>query len=312
MSSVDVTILLPVYKEPDDYIIKSVDSILNQTFSQFKLLIALDDPKNDRIVRLLEKLKKKDERIEYYINDKNLGLPKSLNRMLDRVDTKYIARMDADDISLGNRLAIQFEYMETNPNVDLCGTNIIYIDKDGKEIFRKGHLPSNERIIRKSLKYIDVFCHPTFFAKASVIKKVRYRDIHFAEDYDLICRLVEQDYKITNIDKYLLKYRQGSASPRKSYIQRVNSGDIQRFYSRHELSKIDLEQLTKNNEKNLSEKEIDSYWNACKTYEKAIQHIKGGHRMRAMPFVLRSWIQSKLMRENIHKAIMFRGFLIKA
>lgn len=312
MNSVDVTILLPIYKEPDDYIIKSVDSILNQTFSQFKLLIALDDPRNDRIIRLLEKLKEKDERIEYYINDKNLGLPKSLNRMLDRVNTKYIARMDADDISLDNRLAIQFEYMETNPEVDLCGTNIIYIDKEDKEVFRKGHLPSNEITIRKSLKYIDVFCHPTFFSKASVMKKVRYRDIHFAEDYDLICRLVEQGYKITNIDQYLLKYRQGSASPRKSYIQRVNSGDIQRFYRRHQLSKIDLEQLSKDKEKGFSEKEIDKYWNACNTYERAIQHIKKGHRVKAIPVVLCSWFQSKLMRENIHKAIMFRGFLIKA
>ena len=112
-----VTVLMPVYN-CEKYLRESIESILNQTFKDFEFLI-INDGSSDKSAEIVESYN--DNRINFVQNEKNIGLAASLNRGLDIAKGEYIARMDADDISLPERLEKQVRFMETNPQIGICG-----------------------------------------------------------------------------------------------------------------------------------------------------------------------------------------------
>ena len=112
-----ISVLMPVYN-CSKYIYNSTISILNQTFSDFELII-IDDCSTDNTVDILKKFN--DERIVLIVKQKNTGITNSLNYALDIAKSKYIARMDGDDISNIDRLEKQYEFMEGHPDVVMCG-----------------------------------------------------------------------------------------------------------------------------------------------------------------------------------------------
>ncbi len=98
-----LTCLMTTYNENGIILETAINSILNQTYQNFDFLIIVDNPDNSEIISVLEDYSKKDNRIRYIINKKNMGLPMALNKGIDMIRTKYIARMDADDIALPER-----------------------------------------------------------------------------------------------------------------------------------------------------------------------------------------------------------------
>lgn len=234
----DVTILLPLYNEKIEIIEQAINSIQNQTLRNFILNVTLDNPANQCIIEYMKKKEQDDERIVFSINEINLGLAGTLNRMLKKANTKYIARMDADDISFKQRLEKQYNYMQFHPEVDLCGTNIIYINAEGVCIKKNEKIPTTDIDIKKCLKYKNVMSHPTYFAKTKVMKKILYReDIKYAQDYDFICRFAEQGYKINNIEEYLLYYRvPESLALQKVLLQNMTAFYVKKYYRRGEIS----------------------------------------------------------------------------
>lgn len=102
------------YKEDIRYLKESINSILNQTYTDFELIFLLDNPSNKDITDLLNDYCKKDKRIRFFINEENLALAKTLNKALTFVKGEYIARMDADDVSMPNRLEAQLNYLLKN------------------------------------------------------------------------------------------------------------------------------------------------------------------------------------------------------
>lgn len=256
-----VTVLLPMYSEKIEYAIAAIESILNQTLQELSLFIILDNPQNNELKQLIMEYKEKDERIQYWINDKNLGLPASLNKLIEKVETPYIARMDADDISNLQRLEKQYMYMKEHPNVDLCGTNIIYINQSGEIIKKNKKIPQKYNTIKCCLKYKNCFSHPTFFCKTEMMRKVMYREnLRYAQDYDFVCRCVEYKYVLVNMDEYLLKYRIGNISDSKMLRQNMTAYFVKKCYRKNELiytksidQDIDYE-IEKYGEKNLIER----------------------------------------------------------
>ena len=146
-----ISIIMSTYKEEESLLRQSIESILKQTYRDFEFIIILDNPENEMHKRVIEEYVLRDSRIHFYINEKNMGLTHSLNRGIDLAKGEYIARMDADDISLVDRLERQLEYLEKN-HYDLIGgiTEMInedgslsyksvkeeYVDKNGKLQFR--------------------------------------------------------------------------------------------------------------------------------------------------------------------------------
>lgn len=232
-SKPSVSILLPMYNESLQYAELSVNSILNQSFEDFELIIALDNPQNQILCDYVRDISSIDSRVRFIKNERNIGLPATLNRMIDSVTTKYIARMDADDISLPTRLEKQFRFMEANEDVDLCGTKILYIDSNGDPVKGEWKTSLTHKSIAKQLKINVTIAHPTYFCKSDMMKNLHYREsLIYAQDYDFLCRAVESGYKLANIDEFLLKYRLGTTSPKKVTRQMVTAYFVKKYYKK--------------------------------------------------------------------------------
>jgi glycosyltransferase involved in cell wall biosynthesis len=154
----------------------------------------------------LKQLTKKDNRIVLFRNEQNLKLVKTLNNMIAHANGKYIARMDADDISLPERIEKQVVWLETHSDYVICGTNVWYITEEGKK-FRKSHIPSTNEEINRAKYYKSPFLHPSIMITREVISAYLYKDGYFtAEDYELWLRILEK-HKGYNLKEKLLLYR---------------------------------------------------------------------------------------------------------
>lgn len=191
-----VTVLMPVYNT-EKYLREAIDSILNQTFKDFEFLI-INDASTDRTREILQSYH--DPRIKVINNRKNLGLAKSLNKGLKIAKGKYIARMDADDISLPERLKKQIRFMEKNQSVGLLSSFWFSIDGQGKKI--QVHQAFNGK------HAVHFICHGSVMIRKDFLQRVSfYREVfEYSEDSDLWLRLSEV-CDVRSLKEPLYKYR---------------------------------------------------------------------------------------------------------
>ena len=116
-----VSVIMSNYNTPEEFLRASIESVLNQTYSNFEFII-VDDCSTDNSLEIIKSYQ--DERIVVLENKENLGITKSLNRGLEIAKGEYVARMDADDISFPKRFETQVEYLKNNPQVIVCGTGV--------------------------------------------------------------------------------------------------------------------------------------------------------------------------------------------
>jgi len=193
MDSPTVTVLMPVYNG-EQFLRESLESILSQTFGDFEFLI-IDDGSTDNTWNILQEYAGADKRIILIQNPQNIGLTRTLNCGLELARGKYIARMDADDVSLPNRLQKQVEYMELHPEVGVLGTDVSYIDSTGK-VLRRG-LAKHERIespalVRWKLFWKCALYHPTVMVRRALLEQtgLSYEpEFETAQDYSLWAHL---------------------------------------------------------------------------------------------------------------------------
>ena len=214
-----VTVLMPVYNG-QKYLRKAIDSILNQTFTDFEFLI-INDGSTDNTEKIIKSYS--DPRIRLINNKKNLGLVTSLNNGIDLAKGKYIARMDCDDISLPNRLKYQLKFMDNNPKIKISGTWAKTIGDKKKIPLKKYTKPKD---IKANLLFETAFIHPTVIIKKIIIKKYNlYYDKHFqhSEDKELWER-ASNYFPLANLNKILLLRRVHAKSISKTYsnIQKEN------------------------------------------------------------------------------------------
>lgn len=212
MDSIDknpplLTVLMSVYNEPIGWLHESIDSILNQTYSAFEFIIVNDNPSRAELKELLNTYQNKDSRIVIVDNETNIGLTKSLNKGLAIVKGKYIARMDADDISLPQRFEKQIQFMQAHPSVIVCGTQIKRIGSKTKSF--PVRMKCDSLSIKAEMLFDSSLVHPSVIIRKSVLddNKLRYdEEYKQAQDY----RLWEQLYDFgdfANLDELLLLYR---------------------------------------------------------------------------------------------------------
>lgn len=236
-----ISVIMSTYKENESQLRQSIESILNQTYTDFEYIIILDYPENELHKSIIRDYASKDKRIRFYVNDKNIGLAESLNRGIQLANGDYIARMDADDISLPDRLENQFKYLTAN-NYDLIGGITQMINENGELIYNISKVPSNFNKIKKALKYGQVIAHPTWLGKKDVFVKLNgYRKIPLCEDYDFTLRAILKGYTISNINKTVLQYRMTSNSISRNnlYDQYLYAKYIAKEYSKGNVADID-------------------------------------------------------------------------
>jgi glycosyltransferase involved in cell wall biosynthesis len=186
------------------YLKEAVESILKQTYKNFEFII-IDDASTDKSWEYLNSLK--DKRIKLIRNKKNLGLAASLNVALRLARGDYIARMDADDVSLANRIEIQKKFLMSHPSIDICGTWADLINEDGQVIGEKKY-PTKDIDIKNALARFSAIVHPTIMTKVKVYRQLKGYDPKFdlAEDYEFLLRAKDK-FKMANISQKLLLWR---------------------------------------------------------------------------------------------------------
>lgn len=210
-----VTVIMSTFNEKVEEVESAVSSILNQTYKHFELIIVLDNPDNEKIITVIENYARSNSKIKIIYNQKNLGLAQSLNKAIRLAKGKYIARMDADDISFPNRIDKEVKYLKKY-NLDMVATNRIDINEKGEQLNIKSKLPKTKSV-NKILPIGNFITHPTILIKADVIKDVKgYRDFRSSQDYDLWLRIITEGYKIGILDEPLLYYRVRANSISKS------------------------------------------------------------------------------------------------
>ena len=209
MSKPKITVLMSVYNG-EKYLRQAIDSILSQTFKDFEFLI-INDNSTDKTAKILQRYN--DSRIKTINNKKNMGLTKSLNIGIRKAQGKYIARMDADDISLSNRLHKQFQFLENHKNIGVVGSSVYLINQSGGKI-EKQSIPQKHFLIKWNYFTGSSMSHPTIMIRAKVLKVNLYNENFIsAQDAELFSRLLfDKNIKFANLDNCLLKYRKHSNS----------------------------------------------------------------------------------------------------
>ncbi len=201
-----ISVIMSVYNG-EQFLQEAVDSILKQTFADFEFII-IEDASTDNTQKLLEQNQLNDSRIKIIKKEKNkgpAGFIQNLNIGLENATGKYIARMDADDISTPDRFQKQVNFLEKNPQTFLVGSQVQCIDESGDETKILRAPGENKTIRKKMLKNISLF-HPVIMFRN--IPEIHYREkMLYCEDYDLYFRLMLGNYKFANIKRSLLKYR---------------------------------------------------------------------------------------------------------
>jgi glycosyltransferase involved in cell wall biosynthesis len=205
---------MPVYNA-EKYIKYSIESILNQTFFNYEFII-IDDGSTDSSLNIIQTYN--DKRIKLYKNEFNLGVIETLNIGIDISKGAFIARMDADDISLPTRFEKQILFLKKNIDVGLCGTWTKLIDEFGN-ISGIDKTIKNHEAIKSNLLFKNQIDHPTVMIRKELLKNNKYNINYFnCEDYELWSRLIFIT-KFHNIQEYLLLYRQHCSNISKSKIE---------------------------------------------------------------------------------------------
>lgn len=215
-----ISVVMGVYSESDNWVNAAVESILNQTFSDFEFIIINDNPEDPRIKNLLDYWTEKDARIKIIENTKNIGLTKSLNLGLKVARGKYIARMDADDISLPFRLKVQYDFMENHKEYLICGANafVLIEEKKTDKIISK---PVDHKDIISNIYYQSPMIHPTFFFR-NIEGLVYDSNFKYAQDYAFLVSLLTKG-RFYNCPEPLIYYRRSSSQITNNKLKEQNT-----------------------------------------------------------------------------------------
>lgn len=195
-----------------DTLPQTLDSLIGQTFKDFVCYIC-EDGSGDKTLDVIKEYAAKDSRFILLQNEHNMGLSHCLNKGINASTTKYIARMDGDDIAEPDRFEKQFNFLEQNQDIDFCGGAIRYFDSNG---FWGNHIYP-ERPEPKDYLFTSPFCHPTVMYRKDSLLKMKGSDGTFyseskkigrSEDYDLFMRMQAAGLKAYNFQDYLLQYRE--------------------------------------------------------------------------------------------------------
>lgn len=196
-----ISAILPVFNA-EQYLAQAIESILNQTFTNYELII-IDDGSTDRSYKIAKKYAEKDSRVKFLVQD-NMGISKTLNRGIELAQGEWIARMDADDIALPDRFEKQIAKLCVS-GADICGS---WIEHFGSYDTRIIKYRESDQAIKYEMLFGTPFAHPTIMMRADLANTLRYDDKwDKCEDYDLWERAVRAGYKMTNVQEVLLKYR---------------------------------------------------------------------------------------------------------
>lgn len=219
-----ISVLMTVYNG-EKYLAEAIDSVLNQTFRNFELII-VNDGSTDKTKGLIKMYMKKDKRIVYLEEKENKGFGNwhnILNKGLSKAKGKYIARLDADDICYKERLNIQFDYLEKNSDIFILGSSADVIDKLGKKVGEMIKKPWPPFFLKLFMVFNNPFIHSSIMFRNKGLKYPSNDERLFY--FSMLMR----GYKLFNLKKKLIKYRINPEGMMAKYTN-VKEGKYGEFY----------------------------------------------------------------------------------
>lgn len=221
MKEKNISIIMGIYN-CEKYLQNSIESILKQTYSDWELIMC-DDGSTDSTYRIAKKYADKYENIILLKNDKNMGLNYTLNKCIECSKGKYIARQDADDISLPTRLKKQYDFLENHTEYAMVGTKVVRFDDDG--IW--GECKVIEKPKAKDLLINTPFVHASIMIRKETMEKVNYytvdKKLLRVEDYHLWFKIYSIGQEGCNLNEVLYEVRDDEdAYKRRNLRNRIN------------------------------------------------------------------------------------------
>jgi len=222
-----ISVLMPAYNT-DRYIGEAIESILNQTFKEFELII-IDDASTDRTWEVIQKYAKLDKRIHAEKNSHNLYIANNRNKLIGMARGKYIAWQDADDISVKERLEKQYAFLENNPPVGIVGGYLLFFDESGGTSIRK--YSQDDTDLRKTIFRYSPVAQPTAMIRRECFHMVGLYDPKYppAEDIDMSFR-IGRHWKFANLPYITLKYREHYISATFNRLKKIEQSTLEVRY----------------------------------------------------------------------------------
>ena len=237
----EISVIMSVYNG-ENYLKESIESILNQEYEDFEFII-VNDKSTDNSLRIINEFQ--DNRIQIVNNKKNLGLTKSLNIAIKLAKGRYIARQDADDISLPQRFKKQYSFLEKNPEIAVLGTSIYRIDRNGKEL---GVVLSLEQPSFKDMLNWNHFKHGSILFRKVLVNEIGgYNELfEYVQDYEFWLR-TSKEREVRNLKDPLYKLRiHDDSIGSKKVIESRLYGMLARKIVNNEMTKDELENIRLN------------------------------------------------------------------
>jgi len=202
-SKIKVSVVMSVFNG-ENYLRRSIESILNQSLIELEFII-INDFSTDKSIEIINEYQQKDNRVVVINNSINLGLTKSLNIGLKLAKGEYIARIDADDLIYPDKLEYQYDYLEKHPDIYLLGTGTEEINEDGEVITIYPRI-TNSNLLKWRLGKKNCIYHSSIMFRNE--KKYYYREkFPYSQDYDLYLCMLSDGKKLKNTSKILTQYR---------------------------------------------------------------------------------------------------------
>ncbi len=213
-TKVKVSVIMSEYNTPPAHLREAINSILNQTFTDFEFII-IDDCSTNDLLAIAKAYD--DKRIRIIRNNKNKGLAHSLNSAIHYAEGKYLVRMDTDDIAQPDRIGKLYEFIDSHNEYTVVGSRAIEFSEAGDN----GILGLAGEKTKHSILRSDAMIHPSVIMKKSAVEAVGgYPDYNRAEDFALWCELLLAKNKFYVIDEVLLKYRVNTDDYKKRVLRR--------------------------------------------------------------------------------------------
>lgn len=304
---------MSAYNETTKELQESISSILNQTFTDFELIIVNDNPDDSSLNKTLEAFAQLDSRVIIVNNSNNIGLAMSMNKAAVMARGAYLARMDADDICLSHRLMVQYKII-TEGHYDFVFSNYTFIDKDSADLTENVLEPEyyNPEEIRRLLPYKSIIHHPTVMLKKDLFESVHgYRNFPCAQDRDLWLRIWETGATFYMVDEPLLKYRirANSISSIKSVEQHLTIDYIHKLFIERILRGTDSYSLENYNlyiGKGLMRRTVIEKRTFTEKLKEASASRSEGHRLKSYLLRLEVFLLSPLFRNSYLQQLKIR------
>lgn len=227
-----VSVIIPAYNA-ELYIAEAIDSILEQTYTNFEVIV-IDDASTDKTVAIIKRYEKKDKRLRIYKNKKNMGIGANRSRGIELAKGEYICWQDADDVALPSRLQLQVNYLDTHSDVGVVGGFIKFFDENTDGPVRR--YAETDGLLRRNIFRYNPVAQPASMFRKECFDKVGFYDETYkvSEDLDMLFR-VGVHYKFANVQQVVLRYRQSITSLTRANLRSMELATLRlrRKYASH-------------------------------------------------------------------------------